>query len=1172
MPRFLHTAAVSVCALLLFCTAVSGQDETTRTKPVEGLRSNPPGLVALTGATLVVEPGRTVTDQAILIREGKIEGLVAADAIPTEAKRIDMKGKMIYPGIVEPFYETDSSITVDPGLPYWNSQINPQRKMKDGLVLDDAALDKLRRAGIATIAAVPKDRIVKGTSCVISTANGALSDRLLNPQWAQHVRLTVAGIRSEGYPNSPMGAVALARQAFLDAQWYHQAWQAYQHDPSLQQPEVCDALQVLSEQVRAGDTFVFDGLNELFVLRADDFAREFGLNYMVRGSGREYLRLESIAKVNRPLLIPVNFPRAPNVSTAEAAMQTELDTLMHWELAPENPGRVHKAGVTFAFTLNGLREPSDYLAKLREAIQRGLPGDEALRALTITPANLLGVSDVVGTIAKGKWANLIVADKELWDESAKIDETWVQGQRFAWNTVPEDSLDGTWQLDAQVADGSPSPLWLSLKDTTTKASGTIRKVRDLPKEETAKPEEKAKEEGKSSEGSAAESKEPASGESRAAEPATGTPPTPEATAASTEPSPSDRNAEADEKVAKKDAAPPPKVEAQLEGLTIKDGQLTARFSSDVLVEKMEGVTQLSLTVLPASDGKRLIGRLLWADGKVTTITGKLDPALSTPSSNDKDDASAKGREGAEAKDAAGKDPAAKEAPAKDETNKDPASNEPAKVTDGEKPGDKPQRKSKKEVLATIHSTVNYPLGTVGISVAPEQVSRVVFRKATVWTCGPAGTLKETDVLVENGKIVAIGAALVVPENTQVIEAAGMHLSPGIIDCHSHMATDGGVNESGQAITAEVRIGDFIDSDDITIYRQLAGGVTSANILHGSANPIGGQNQVIKLRWGALPEEMKMAEAPAGIKFALGENVKRSNFSGMGIPARYPTTRMGVEQILRDQFAAAAEYEKSWEDWKSTGHGLPPRRDLQLEAIVEILRGKRWVHCHSYRQDEILAFLRLLEEYHVKVGSLQHILEGYKVAEVLAAHGATASSFSDWWAYKYEVFDAIPHNGALMHGRGIVVSFNSDDDELARHLNHEAAKAVKYGGVSPEEALKFVTLNPAKQLRIDAHVGSIEIGKHADLVLWSSSPLSTVSRCEQTWIDGRKYFDRQQDIARRQQSKELRTKLVQKILESGVSMLGPGEREENPAGEWARHDEFCHAKGHQHSQSGTHQHR
>jgi N-acetylglucosamine-6-phosphate deacetylase len=299
----------------------------------------------------------------------------------------------------------------------------------------------------------------------------------------------------------------------------------------------------------------------------------------------------------------------------------------------------------------------------------------------------------------------------------------------------------------------------------------------------------------------------------------------------------------------------------------------------------------------------------------------------------------------------------------------------------------------------------------------------------------------------------------------------------------------------------------------------------ANLLHGSANPIGGQNAVIKLKDGASPEDLKFETAPPGIKFALGENVKQSNW-GDDNSTRFPQSRMGVRTFFENRFIAARQYLEEWERFEESG-GRPPRRDLELEALGEILRGARWIHCHSYRQDEILAFLRLMEEFEVQVGTLQHVLEGYKVADEITAHGAGASSFSDWWAYKFEVYDAIPHNGSLMHERGVLVSFNSDSSDLARRMYLEAAKAVKYGGTSEEEALNFVTLNPARQLRIEERVGSLEPGKDGDFVVWSGSPLDSETVCLQTWIEGRKYFDREQASERAAARERERSGLLEK---------------------------------------------
>ncbi|TWU60834.1 hypothetical protein Poly51_11150 [Rubripirellula tenax] len=459
--------------------------------------------------------------------------------------------------------------------------------------------------------------------------------------------------------------------------------------------------------------------------------------------------------------------------------------------------------------------------------------------------------------------------------------------------------------------------------------------------------------------------------------------------------------------------------------------------------------------------------------------------------------------------------------------------------------------------------LNHPLGAQGFVNPPTVHSAILFRGATLWTCGPSGKLDRADIIVRDGKITEIGVDLAVPKPCHVVDASGKHITPGLIDCHSHIATDGGINETGQAVTAEVRIGDFIDNSDIAIYRQLAGGVTTANIMHGSANPIGGQSQTIKFRWGASMNDMKFAGAAPGIKFALGENVKRSS-------DRYPTTRMGVEQLLRDQFLAARQYEADRKAWQAGQRSsLPPRRDLQMDALAEVQHGDRWIHCHSYRQDEIVATLDVLEEFNIRIGTLQHILEGYKVADRIAAHGAMASSFADWWAYKFEVFDAIPYNGVLMHDAGVVVSYNSDDPELGRHLNTEAAKATKYGGVPEEEALKFVTLNPAKQLRIDDRVGSIEVGKDADLVIWSGRPLSTTTRCEQTWIDGRIYFSIADDAKRRQRDQKIRNQLIQLAIgkkkdtqpDTKAKPLPDDAANETPEevaeeDRWLRFDEFC----------------
>jgi imidazolonepropionase-like amidohydrolase len=404
-----------------------------------------------------------------------------------------------------------------------------------------------------------------------------------------------------------------------------------------------------------------------------------------------------------------------------------------------------------------------------------------------------------------------------------------------------------------------------------------------------------------------------------------------------------------------------------------------------------------------------------------------------------------------------------------------------------------------------------------------EMGTYAITNAEVWTVS-GETLDGGTVVVSDGKIQAVGKDISIPAGAEVIDAAGGALIPGIIDAHSHIAIEGGVNEGSLAVTSMVRIRDVINPDDVNLYQALAGGVTAANLLHGSANPIGGQNAVIKLRWGSDAEGLVFEGAPEGIKFALGENPKRSNFRSFNIPQRYPQTRMGVMDVIRQAFTQAKEYQKEWAAYEASGGAYPPRRDLKLEALVEIMEGERLVHSHCYRADEILQLLRTAEDFGWQVATLQHVLEGYKVADEIAAHGAGASAFSDWWGYKVEAYEAIPHAAALMAERGVLVSINSDSGEEMRHLNQEAAKAIKWGGMDPVAALALVTLNPAKQLRIDDRVGSIEVGKDADLVLYDGDPLSMMSVVQKTFVDGDLYFDREADRERQAKVEEIKKRL------------------------------------------------
>jgi imidazolonepropionase-like amidohydrolase len=429
--------------------------------------------------------------------------------------------------------------------------------------------------------------------------------------------------------------------------------------------------------------------------------------------------------------------------------------------------------------------------------------------------------------------------------------------------------------------------------------------------------------------------------------------------------------------------------------------------------------------------------------------------------------------------------------------------------------------------------VTYPFTAFGWTEdqQPKQET-ILIKNATVWTNEKEGVLQNADVLIKNGKIAAVGKNLS-ETGARIIDGTGKHVTPGIIDEHSHIAASS-INEGGQSVSAEVRIGDNLNPEDINIYRQLSGGVTTSHILHGSANTIGGQCQVIKLRWGANDEDIKFKGSAPTIKFALGENVKRSPsaIGNQSNNSRYPDTRMGVNELLIDAFTRAKDYKKAWKDYndaKDKKGLVPPRRDLELDALVEILDNKRFITCHSYVQSEILGSIDVANKMGYHYNTFTHILEGYKVAKEMLAHGANASTFSDWWAYKMEVEDAIPYNAAIMQKVGLNVAINSDDAEMARRLNQEAGKIVKYGGVTEEQALKMVTLNPAKMLHIDDKVGSLKAGKDGDVVVWSDHPLSIYAKALYTIVDGTVYFDREKDEQMQKLVDNERNRLVKKMV-------------------------------------------
>ena len=1068
-------AGIVYCIATVCCARTAAQ--VTGTRPLVGLQENRPDIFLLQNARLVVAPGRVIENASLRIQGGVITA-VGSDLSTNAARVIDVNGKTIYPGLIEAYSEVKLDRPTA-GTRHWNGGVTPQLSVAENYKADKKTNQRYRKSGFVARLVAPSGGQVKGVSAVVSTRDDDADQVVLKDDTALHLSLTVQRGGGEGFPDSPMGALTLVRQTFYDAQWYRDAWRAYRADNTLPRPEKNVALAALVRQWDQSLHIMVDAPNERYALRADRVAREFGLPIVMRGSGREYRRLQEVVETGRALIVPVDFAKAPDVSTPEAARAATLERLMHWDLAPENPGLLAAAGVRMALTTHGLDKTSEFLPAVRKAIHRGLSSDDALRALTVEPARLLGIDDRLGSLEVGKMASFLITDGDLFAEKTKLLEIWIEGQREELHKPPVD-VRGTWKI--QLMDGdSEAPFEVALKGTPKKLSGKCR-------------------------------------------------------------------------------------DKKLRTVTWRYNRLS--FDIPAAPWEREGVMRMTLLVEGQPTVEQVfLGSGMWPDGTGFSCQGTWQPPETSDDGDDdkgaeqdegdKADLSGEGSQIEEAgeEDAdPSTDTAGKLKPAGDAKG---ANNEASKSESESKNDDAEDDKPEQPTDALYGA--NYPLGAFGRDQIPPQPEALVFTNATVWTNTDQGILKEATVLVRRGKIISVGTDVEVPEGAEIVDLEGQYLTPGIIDCHSHIATDGGVNESSQAVTAEVRIGDFVDPDDISIYRQLAGGVTAANVLHGSANPIGGQNQVIKMRWGVPPESLKFENAPPGIKFALGENVKQSNW-GDDHTSRYPQTRMGVDEIIADAFERAKAYAQAKETWRSQRQGLPHRLDLELEALSEVLGGQRWIHCHSYRQSEILALMKTCDRYGITIGTFQHILEGYKVADEMARRGIMGSAFSDWWAYKFEVYDAIPYAGALMHNAGVVVSYNSDDAELGRHLNIEAAKAMRYGDVPAEEALKFVTLNAARQLRIDERVGSIAPGKDADLAVWNRSPLSVYAVCKQTWVDGRRYFSRDDDRQLRQRDKKRHAALVQRILSTKADQLSPDEDDKAIGQLWPREDVFCHGHG------------
>ena len=978
---------------------------TVTANDVADLRSN---AYALTRASVQINPQQQLENATLLIRDGEVISVIANGPIPHGYVEIELEDRFIYPGLIDldsgygleepakpvPYSYGAAEVlgTQTPGAYNANQAIRAEYRAAAHFSANQDLAKTYRQLGFGAVLTHRADGIARGTGALVSTGEGSANELLIAADAAAFYSFN-KGNSAQSYPRSPMGAIALIRQTHLDASWYAQ------QDPK---PFSDLSLAAWLRSQSLPQIIVAEGWQAS--LRADQLGDEFGVQYIIKGSGNEYQRINAIKATRADLIIPLNFPDAPDVSDPLAADSISFAALKHWELAPGNPAALARAGVVFAITSGA--DKDKFWQQLRLAIEHGLSAADALAALTTIPAAMLELEGRLGVLKTGAIANFLVTSGELFDPETVIEDNWIQGHRYGLNPHPIDH-SGSYEV-------------------LLGAAGTfIVEVSGKPGEHEA-------------------SIAVASG------------------AEAEEDDPKD-----DPKDNQKDDQKDDQNDDQKNDIEVK-----IDFEKELLTLSFSPKTEapaIRLSGWIEADGWKGRGQL--GDGSWIDWSARRLPP--TPSDSDADD------------------------------------------SDDEK----------QDKTADLGPII-YPFTAYGRETLAT-ARDLVLRNATVWTNEADGILKHTDVLLVNGKIAAVGKDLEAGDTPQ-LDASGKHLTSGIIDEHSHIALVA-INDVATN-SAMVRMADVVDSEDVNIYRNLAGGVTAAQLLHGSANPVGGQSALVKFRWGSTAENMLIQGADGFIKFALGENVKRSSNNAS---IRYPQTRMGVEQVYRSTFSAARDYQQAWANYQALSRRQQarrpaPRRDLVLEAMVEILNSERHISCHSYVQSEINMLMQVANDFGFKINTFTHILEGYKVADKMARHGAGGSTFSDWWAYKWEVRYAIPYNAALMSEAGVVVAINSDSSEMSRRLNQEAAKSVKYGGMSEEEAFKLISLNPAKLLHLDHRMGSIRVGKDADLVLWSDNPLSIYARVEKTWVDGALQFDLEDDLKMRDWMRQERARLVGKI--------------------------------------------
>lgn len=967
LPRILTTAL----AVLLLPAAIplSAQDNLIP----NGIADNRLNAYALINANLYLGEGDVLEGGTLLVRDGRIVDAGNASLATSGYFVIDLGGRYVYPGLIDvdsdygiPELQPESGrpgvenlFADDRGLNV-NDAIRANFRASEAFAPDAERRGKYRELGFSTVLSLRPDGIARGTSALITLGDERANEAIIKPDAAAHYSLS-KGTSTQAMPSSLMGAFALLRQTYLDAQWFGGQQPRPFTDASL---EAWNRIQSLPQ--------IMEVSNWQQALTADRVGDEFATQYILKTAGDSYRHLDLIADTGATLIVPIDFPEAPEIQNLFDADEVSFEELKHWELASFNPRLLAERGVPFAITSSSA--DTDFWKNLRKAVSDGLPEAAAIDALTRVPASLLGVEELLGTLAPGALANFLISTGPLLAEDSVLLENWIQGQPYK---LASDFDERSGRYDLSVADQNYT---LELRFANGKPAATITSTTD----------------------------------------------------------------EAEKKAE----------------VSINDDLMSLSFAFD------EAGNRVRLSGWSVDAGWQGNGRS--PDGASVSWNLVRSGALEAESANE--------------------------------------------VVDSASPTNLP-------------GTILYPFNAFGRSALPEQQDTLI-RGATVWTNEDAGALV-TDVLVREGRIAAIGNGLAVGD-ARVIDGTGRHLTPGIIDEHSHIALFG-INE-GQTNSSMVRMRDVVDSENINIYRNLAGGVTAAQLLHGSANPIGGQSALIKMRWGQAADGLLIEDADPFIKFALGENVKRSTNPAS---IRYPQTRMGVEQVFTNAFSQAREYGRAWDEYNALSrsqqrNAVAPRRDLVNETMLEILNGERYVTSHSYVQSEINMLMHVADSFDFNINTFTHILEGYKVADKMAEHGAGGSTFADWFGYKWEVRYAIPYNAALMQQAGVTVAINSDDAEMSRRLNQEAAKVIKYGDVSEVDALKMVTLNPAILLHLDDRMGSIRVGKDADIVLWSDHPLSVYAVVDTTWVDGIPYYDRQDDQQLRAEVAAERARIMARI--------------------------------------------